>query len=118
MDSNKNIVRIQSDNSKIISGIKLVAEFCQFAQWSATPRQFRELKTQKEFAASIGVDEDTLSIWKHHPKFWTITQSAIRLWIRERVPDVLGAVYNSAMGAGAKQAGVFLRAAGMLDNKK
>ena len=118
MDKNKNIIPTQSDNLKIIPGIKLVVEFIQFAQWSGTPRQFRELKTQKDFAESIGVSIDTLTDWKLHPKFGAIMLSTLNRWVRERVPDVVGSLYNSAMGAGAKQAGVFLRAAGMLDNKK
>lgn len=35
-----------------------------FTEWLATPEEERLIKTQKEFAASVGVDEHTLGRWK------------------------------------------------------
>ncbi len=105
---------IQSDFTTVIANVKSVREFIEFAMWCATPRQSRDSKTQKEFAAKIRVDEDTLTAWKRHPQFWPLVQKILAEWIKERVLDVVNALYEKASGEGkGKEVDMFLRLAGM-----
>ena len=120
MATNKIIksIAIHSDYS-VISGVKDLGGFLKFIDWIATPQYLREPKFQKDFAELIGVHEDTLTDWKKHPKFSLLLQSKISIWIRERVPDVIGALYETASSKGeSKDVELFLRLAGMQTKKE
>lgn len=109
-----NSTSIQSDSCEIVENVQKVAEFMEYVQWLATPRQLRKQKTQKEFADFIGVSQDTLSDWKRHPKFWPLVQKFTSQWIRERVPDVINGLYSNACAEGkANDVKMFLHLAGM-----
>ncbi|GEM_PF-1419674 len=112
---------IYSDSPIAISGIKHVTEFIQFVNWFATPGQFREPENQKEFAEQIGVAQDTLTDWKKHPKFWPLVYSSMSQWIKEKIPDAIGGLYNNIMEKGSAGAvELFLRLGGInnQNNKK
>lgn len=114
MDGNK-IVKATPINSDflLIKGIRDATGFLKFIDWMATPKHLREPEYQKDFAVQIGVSEDTLTDWKKHPQFFQLMQSRISNWIKERVPDVIGALYENASVKGkAKDVEMFLRLAG------
>jgi hypothetical protein len=92
-------IPIQSD-LLTIKNIDLLPEYIQFIQWSATPKQFRNPKTQKEFADTIGVCEDTLTNWKKHNSFLPLFQKSLKSWIIEHSPDVIGSLYANACDFG------------------
>lgn len=91
---------IYSDISVVVSDIYKLPEFLKFTEWYATPRYLREIKTQKEFAVSIGVCEDTLTDWKRNPKFTFFVQKNISGWVKDRIPEVINSLYEKASGEG------------------
>src|SRR3989339_787576 len=118
MPKNQELTPIQADNPEFFSGVKRIPEFIKFAEWLATPRQFRDLETQKEFAQSIGVDEDTLSDWKKKSELWNLFQKFLTNWIKERIPDAVAGLYSTAGRKGtAREVLTFLRLGGIDINK-
>ena len=85
---------IKSDFQLENLNLRLPVEFVQFAVWCGTPRGSRRIKTQKEFATSIGVCEDTLTDWKRHPRFDDFVIATIKGWVKERIPDMIESLYN------------------------
>jgi hypothetical protein len=109
---------IYSDFSVVISDIYKLPEFLKFTEWYSTPRDLREVKTQKEFASSVGVCEDTLTDWKHHPKFAFYVQKNISGWIKDRIPEVINSLYEQATGEGKiGHIKMFLQLGGVDPNK-
>jgi Helix-turn-helix of insertion element transposase len=109
----------QSDSVRVIANIQRVPEFMRFAQWCGTPRRLRQPSTQKELAEEIGVSQDTLTDWKTHPAFWPLVTETVVNWMREKVPDVIGGLYEKAVNKGsAKEVEFCLRLAGMDKRKK
>ena len=113
---------IQSDVLSVVTGIYRQAEFLQFVKWYSTPRQFRELETQKKFAESVGVCEDTLSDWKKNPKFNLLVIQSLKEWMRDGMPDVIGGLYMKASSekASARDVEFYLQLVGsnIISDKK
>lgn len=104
---------IHSDFLPVVTGTYHQAEFVKFAIWYGTPGQFRQPETQKEFAESVGVCEDTLTDWKRHPQFSFFVWQTTKEWIKDHMTDVIGGLYLKASSekAGARDVELFLRLA-------
>jgi len=76
------------------------AEYYEFVRFIATPRPFRELKTQLEFQVEYNVSHGTLANWKKDPNFWEDVQRAIKEWAKEKTPDVIAAIYGRIVQKG------------------
>ncbi|MFC2062959.1 hypothetical protein ACFLS8_03355 [Chloroflexota bacterium] len=80
-----------------------------FADWLSTPEDERLIKTQKEFARSIGVDEHTLIRWKAE---LADTDS------EDEITKFRGHVYRQAMksGASAKHMELYAKLKGLFNS--
>lgn len=113
MNKTQNIIPIQSD-LQIITNVQRMPEFIQFIHWFATPKKFRNPKSQKDFAKQIEVCEDTITNWKNHDAFIPLLQKAIKKWMVDHAPDVIGGLYVKACSKGhAKDVEMFLKISGM-----
>jgi len=98
----------------VIAGIREMEGFMRFVEWASTPKHLRKPKYQKDFAKAIGVHQDTLTDWKKHPQFFSLVQARLSIWIKDRIPDVIGALYESASTEGkAGTVKLFLQLAGI-----
>ncbi len=116
MSNKENNTPIHSENFVIVPAIQKYPEFVKFVQWFATPTQFRVPKTQKEFAKLVGVNEDTLTDWKQHPRFWPLVQQALGSWVKEQIPDAIGALQQKILSkkATGSEIELLLRLGGIL----
>lgn len=85
---------IHSDYLLAVPEVRRIPQFLEFARWCAVPSWHRECKTQKEFADSIGVSQDTLTDWKRYPEFWPLVWQLVRERVREQIPDAVEGLYE------------------------
>jgi hypothetical protein len=113
MQKTQNIIPIQSD-FQIITNVQRMPELIQFIEWYAVPKKFRNPRDQKGFAKKIGVCEDTITNWKNHDAFLPLLQKAMKKWMIDHVPDVIGGLYTKACSKGhAKDVEMYLRISGI-----
>lgn len=82
------------NNEKELNSKPSKIDFEYFAKWVATPRPFREIKSQKDLAKEYGIAEETLSRWKKRDGFWDIVSEEIRDWAKDKTPTVIQALYQ------------------------
>ena len=80
-----------------IDNISKKIEFQEFIEWIALPSKIRKPKTQKELANELGVDNATLSDWKKVEGFWDKVKELRKLWVQDKVSNILSGLYNKAL---------------------
>lgn len=80
-----------------INEIRKKQEFWEFIEWMSLPANSREPKTQKELAQKLGVDYATLSDWKKVDGFWDEVKKRRKVWVREKVSNILLGLYGKAL---------------------
>lgn len=73
----------------------------KFVVWCALPEPLRDPKTQGEFASQHGVHENTLSKWRRDPKFWEEVREGVKTWNKDRLPNVMAALYKTILTKGS-----------------
>ena len=109
---------IQSEICEISPSIKLIREFTEFVQFCATPRVLREIKTQREFAKKFGLSEDTLTDWKKLPDFLERVRRIILEYEKEKLSDVINALYKKARTGDPGAIKLWLQYIGEIQTKK
>ena len=64
-------------------GVLKTTEYLAFIEFTATPKEYREEQTAKEFASKIGVSVDSLTDWKKKSGFWQAVREARQNYIKE-----------------------------------
>lgn len=108
-----------SDNSEInrkiefgyidASRIHDSAKLLDFIEWNATPREINKIKTQGEFAKSIGVHADTLTDWKRLEGFWNEVGLKRNHVFRSFSTEIVNALAKRAMSGYAKEVELWLK---------
>lgn len=93
-----------------------LSEYYEFVKWYATPRGYRIPQTQEGFSEVYGVGHDTLARWKADPNFKEDVRRVLFEWTHNLVPDVVGAVYNTALAGDVKAQTLFMKYFSTLPN--
>lgn len=99
MSSNNNRLPAAPENART-SRKEGNGSYAEYIRWYALPRhdKIKEgLETQKAFAEYHGVDEKTLWRWSRRADFIPRAEELIRMWVKARKPDIVGAIYAAAM---------------------
>lgn len=93
------------------SGVQVMPELWKsFLDWLLLGPE-RDPKTQKEWASSNAVHEDSLRRWKRDPRFrreWEARAAELNVHV-ERVQSVIDAVYKEAAQGDIKAASLYLQ---------
>lgn len=92
---------------------ELTDEQIRFVRWLALPKAERAPKTQRELAKDFGIDEATLSDWKHIPGFRDAVRDLAREYVKDDVPEVLATIRKKAIEGSQYHTNLFLAMAGM-----
>ena len=101
--------KLKAKSGEDSRGTKKDAERLQFIEWLALPSWERKPKTQAQFAKVIHVNPVTLSEWKSDPRMMAEVQKRATDHVRNRRPDVLGAIVRSAVEGNAYSQKLFLQ---------
>ena len=117
---NHNKKPLTKKEQKGIENLRNPDKYLDFVRFIATPDNFKEIKTQKEFAKEIGVGEDTLCGWKKKDGFWDRVAEERKIMMKENMtPKIIMAVYRTVLRDGnAKEAKLLLELSGDYQEKK
>jgi hypothetical protein len=100
-----------------MSSTKLkLSEYYEFVRWYATPRPYRSPRTQGEFSELWKVHPATLSEWKNDPNFEEDVRRTLYEWTHNLVPEVVGAIFNTAIRGDVKAQTLFMKYFSKLPN--
>lgn len=90
-------VTVSSDLSKV----RKTAEYLGFLHFMATPSvlwpEIYEVNSQKEYAAKIGIDNATLSDWKHVPGYYDDVVAINKKFFKARIGNVMLALETKSL---------------------
>ena len=81
-------------------------EYAQFIKWIATPSVLRIPKIQGELEKEFVVSQGLLSKWKKRDGFWDEVRLEMKVWAKDKTPNVIQAIYQIIIkqGKGSPQA--------------
>ena len=117
---NHNKKPLTKKEQKGIENLRNPDKYLDFVRFIATPDNFKEIKTQKEFAKEHGVNVWTLSEWKKRDGFWDLVAEERKLMMKENMTSkIIMAVYRTVLREGnAKEAKLLLELSGDYQEKK
>jgi hypothetical protein len=90
----------------------------EFQEWLALPKYDRFPPTQQLFAATIGMDNGTLSRWKKLDGWQEAVNEIAQSHLRVAVPEVMGALRREAEKGSFQHIKLFLEMMGMHVDKQ
>lgn len=96
----KEPVRVETQPNTTISRRYKENEYELFCQWSALPffaRKKMGIPTQLQFAKKYGVNDQTLTAWKHRSDYWLKRNKHLKQWGQELTPQVMSALYKKCI---------------------
>jgi hypothetical protein len=91
----------------------LTPDQVRYIGWLATPRSQRSPRTEKAFAAEMGVDPSTLWRWRRIPGFTKHVRTLTEQLLGAYLPDVLGALVGKAVGGSSPHQRLYFELMGM-----
>lgn len=96
--------KVPNQKKPRIVGVSKIAERLEFIKFTALPRVFREkewgFNSDGEFAKKFKLNSCTLCEWKKDPEFWEAIRDTLKLWGKDRIPDVIAGMYKKAVSEG------------------
>lgn len=78
-----------------------IEDYLAFIDWVSTPEDLRKPATREEFALERGFNHPrVLYYWQRRPDFWPAVQEKMRMWAKERTPEVLQALFKKIKRTG------------------
>lgn len=111
----------QKQNNVENKGFYKEGVFNEFVRWSALPPWEQKrigIIDQGDFAKENGINKDTLTRWKQRPDFIEKVAKLHDQWGREKTPDIMLAIYRSAMKGSASSQRLWLKYFTDFDLKK
>lgn len=99
------------------SSLEWSANQLAFQAWLATPSELREIKTQKELAEHLGLNENTLGRWKKLDGFYEAVNKIAMGVIKEYAVDILSALVKEAKSGSYQHIKLFLEVAELYKNQ-
>jgi hypothetical protein len=88
---------------KSAEGLMKPTTYEEFIYWIATPDQYRNPSTQKQFALKWKVNEDTLTDWKRRDGFYDEVRKNVRIYGRDHLAVCTSALITNILKKGNGQ---------------